>query len=140
MGFWSWLRFGFAGTDKQMSAPPVSPEEKAAFDRIVGENLSGVTFLETYVQLQFNPPPTLNVYNPVTVEAAGGKAAFGEPAFANLVIAQLGKVVRAARVASEELRIDFMDGSTIRVSLRPEDYEGPEGIELHRGKEPIVVL
>jgi hypothetical protein len=32
--------------------------------QIVGEQLSGVTFLTHYLQLQFNPPPTINAYTP----------------------------------------------------------------------------
>jgi hypothetical protein len=33
----------------------------------------------------------------------------------------------------EEIRICFGDGSSVRISLRPEDYSGPEAAEFIRG-------
>ena len=37
------------------------------FSELVEAELSGVTFVRDYVQLQFDPPPILNLYTPVTV-------------------------------------------------------------------------
>ena len=68
----------------------VAPDD---FSELVGEDLSGVTFVGDYLQLQFNPPPLLNAYTPVTVRSGAHTATFGEAAFANLLIAQIGKVV-----------------------------------------------
>jgi hypothetical protein len=37
------------------------------FKDFVGEDLSGVTFVRDYLQLQFNPPPMINAYTPVQI-------------------------------------------------------------------------
>ena len=111
------------------------------FSELVGEDLSGVVFVRDYVQLQFDPPPLLNAGTPVTVESSGGRATLGQEAFANLIISQIGRVVRCVSVLSDvALVIEFDDGSTISVSLRPSDYSGPEAVNLFRKDGSIVVI
>ncbi len=107
---------------------------------LVGEELSGVTFVRDYLQLQFNAP-LLNAYTPVTVQRGDHRAVFGETVFANLLIGQIGKVVRSAGLrADEALDITFDDNSKILISLRPEDYVVPEAIMLSgRNGECIVI-
>ena len=102
------------------------------WDQLVGEDLSGVVFVRDYLQLQFNPPPQVNVYSAVVVVSAGGATAqFGEGPFANLILSLIGRVVSAASVTEgQSFRIAFGDGSTIEVSLRPGDYRGPEAIDF----------
>ena len=50
------------------------------FAGLIGENLSGVVFVRDYLQLQFNPPPTLNVYTPSSVRVSEKEATFAEEA------------------------------------------------------------
>ena len=111
------------------------------FRELLGEDLSGVTFVRDYLQLQFNPPPMLNAYTPVTVRCGEDTATFGEKTFPNLLLAQLNKLVRNVEFLPDEaLDIIFEDGSSISVSLRPADYVGPEAINLFcKNKEMIVV-
>ncbi len=116
----------------------VAPDD---FSELVGEDLSGVTFVGDYLQLQFNPPPLLNAYTPVTVRSGAHTATFGEAAFANLLIAQIGKVVNAVDLRPEaSLEIRFEDGSTIAISLRSEHYVGPEAIVLFLKNQGMVVV
>jgi hypothetical protein len=111
------------------------------FFELVGEDLSGVVFVRDYVQLQFDPPPSLNAGTPVTVHSRGGRATLGEEAFANLIIGQIGKVVRSASIQPDvALVIEFDDGSTISVSLIPSDYYGPEAVNLFRKDGSVVVI
>jgi len=111
------------------------------FSALVGEELSGVTFVRDYLQLQFNPPPLLNVYTPVTIRCGERNATFGEEAFANLLIAQINKIVNAVDFRPQEaLEIRFEDGSTLAVSLRPEHYVGAEAINLFLKDEAMVVI
>lgn len=111
------------------------------FSEIIGEYLSGVTFVMDYLQLHFNPPPLLNVYTPTTVRCGEETALFGEPDFANLVIGQIGKNVATVNIADDEwLEIRFEDDSTITVSLRREDYVGPEAVNLFCRDDTIVVI
>jgi hypothetical protein len=97
----------------------------------VGEDLSGVTFVRDYLQLQFNPPLALNAYTPVTVRSGDRSSTFGEDAFPGLLLGQLNKLVRDVEMRLEEaLIITFSDGSTIAVSLRPDHYVCAEAVHF----------
>jgi hypothetical protein len=111
------------------------------FQELVGEELSGVTFVRDYLQLQFNLAVMLNAFTPVTVRRGDKGATLGEDAFANLLVGQIDRLVRGVELRPEEaLDITFDDGSLISVSLRPEHYVGPEAINLfRRNRETIVV-
>jgi hypothetical protein len=110
------------------------------FHELIGEDLSGVTFVRDYLQLQFNPPLILNAYTPVTVHCGDEVATFGEEPFPNLLLAQLNKFVGNVEfVPDEVLMIIFDDRSKISVSLRPADYVGPEAINLFCKNGEIVV-
>jgi hypothetical protein len=111
------------------------------FQELVGEDLSGVTFVRDYLQLQFNPPPMLNAYTPVTVRCANQTACFGDTSFPNLILGQLNKFVRGVEMRPEEaLEITFDDGSTVSVSLRREHYVGAEAINLFRKNREMIVV
>ena len=111
------------------------------FERgLLGEELSGVTFVRDYLQLQFNPGPILHALTPVKVTTTAASATFGESPFANLLIGQIKKVICAVEFhESVELRLLFEDQSTISISLKPSDYPGPEAINLHLANGTCVV-
>lgn len=101
------------------------------FEGLVGEDLSGVVFVRDYFQLQFNPPPILNIYTPVTVTNSDGVFKQGERDFANALVGQIDKYVESVRVApGEAIAIVFTDQSIIELSLRLADYVGPEAFTL----------
>ena len=101
------------------------------WDQLVGEDLSGVVFVRDHLQLQFNPPPQVNVYSACVVSANGATAKFGDEPFANLILSLIGRVVSAVRVVDDQFfRIRFADGCTVEISLRPEDARGPEAVNL----------
>jgi hypothetical protein len=103
--------------------------------QIVGEQLSGVTFVMNYLQLQFNPPPTVNAYTPVTVSSGDWSSAVGEDQFRNKICDQITKIVKSVVVRDEEaFRITFEDDSVISISLKPSDYLGPEAVDF-RGRD-----
>jgi hypothetical protein len=107
---------------------------------LVGEDLSGVTFVRDYVQLQFNPPPILNVYTPISVRIGARRTRSGEEFFANMLIGQINKYVQSVELRSDEaLDINFDDNSQISISLRSQDYRGPEAVTLFRRDQSIVV-
>jgi hypothetical protein len=111
------------------------------FQELVGEDLSGVTFVRHYLQLQFNPPPLLNAYTPVTVLCGDQRATIGEDTFPNLLLGQLDKFVRGVQMRPEiALEIAFDDGSLISISLRPEHYVGAEAVNLHRKNREMIVV
>ncbi len=111
------------------------------FADLIGEDLSGVTFVRDYLQLQFNPPPLLNAYAPVHVRSGESFSRFGEEHFANLLIAQIDKVVRDVNVAlGDALTIRFEDNSEIAISLRLEDMVEGEALVFHGRHNRFVVV
>src|SRR6478736_6103251 len=92
------------------------------FKDLLKEDLSGVTFVRDYVQLQFNPHPTLNIYTPITVTSDGAKRRSGEPEFANALIGQINKWVNDVTIEpGKSISVHFRDGSVISFSTQPED-------------------
>jgi hypothetical protein len=114
--------------------------ESSPFSVLIGEDLGGVVFVRNYLQLQFDAPTTLTVHTPLTIRSGGKEATSGQEVFANLLIGQINKVVIKVEVRnSDAIVLQFADGSTISVSLRDEDYAGPEAVVLH-GKNNLIVV
>jgi hypothetical protein len=109
-------------------------------EELISEELAGVTFVRDYVQLQFGSPPTLNAYTPITVRSQGAASRSGDRGFAQALVAQLDKRVRNVRkLPSERLEILFDDASAIEISLRSEDYQGPEAFQYF-GRQGAVLI
>jgi hypothetical protein len=110
------------------------------FQQIVGEHLSAVTFVQDYLQLQFDGP-SLNALTVVTVTTPGGHAKSGEDQFRNLLCSCITKKVLEVTVKEHEaLNIDLADGFLVSVSLRDRDYDGPEAVTFRGKKNEIVVI
>jgi hypothetical protein len=110
------------------------------FQQIVGEHLSAVTFVQDYLQLQFDGP-TLNALTAVAVSSPAGHARSGDDQFRNLLCSCITKQVLSVEVREHDaLHIRLADGSSISVSLRDEDYRCPEAVTFHSTKDEIVVI
>jgi hypothetical protein len=94
------------------------------FRDLLTEDLSGVVFVRDYVQLQFNPNPTLNIYTPIAVAKGGTTHRSGDDQFANALIGQINKWVADVRVNDQDIAIHFRDDSVVSFSTRPDDV-GP---------------
>jgi hypothetical protein len=98
------------------------------FEAIVGEKLSAITFVLDYWQLHFDGP-TINALSRVEVCAHGVVLRDGRDQFRNLICGQIGKVVAGvALVQPEAFTITFEDRSLIKISVKWEDYPGPEAM------------
>jgi len=117
--------------------------ESDALGELVGAELSAVTFVRDYLQLQFDSPssaPILNAYTPVTVRSGSREAIIGDDAFPALIVAQINKQVTQAQVfPGEAVEIGLTDGSRILISLRAQDYVGAEAINL-RGRDGNLLV
>jgi hypothetical protein len=110
------------------------------FQQIVGEHLSAVTFVQDYLQLQFDGP-TLNALTAVTVTSPDEHAKSGDDQFRNLLCSCITKQVLGVEVREREaLHIRLADGFSVSVSLRDEDYRCPEAVTFHGTKDEIVVI
>src|SRR5580693_2357219 len=108
---------------------PKSDSRDVIAKHLVGRRLSGVTFVMDYVQLQFDPPPTINALTPITVRSGSRTAVSGDELFRNLLCEQISKTVtEVSLLDGEALTFSFEDGSTISLSLRQEDYVCPEAV------------
>ncbi len=84
-----------------------------------------------YLQLQFNPPATINAYTPVTVVSGATRCVSGDDQFRNRLCEQITKVVKSVAIEDEKaFVITFGDASVISISLKPSDYVGPEALEF----------
>jgi hypothetical protein len=109
------------------------------FERLRGEQLSSVTFVQDYLQLAFDGP-ALSVFTPVSVRSSSITAASGDGNFRNALCGQIAKIVADVTLYSgDALTIRFEDGSQIEISLKPDAYTGPEAFVADGfGDSPIV--
>jgi len=105
---------------------------------IIGEHLSGVCFVMDYLQLQINSS-VLSVFNPLTVSVECRLWSRREAGWADALRARIGRTVRSAYTTEDELTIEFDDDATFKVSLRSEDYQGPEAFMFDSPGRPTVV-
>jgi len=114
-------------------------KEPNFYDCIVGEKLSAITFVMDYWQLQFDGP-TINALTRVQVSADGTFLRDGDDQFRNLICGQIGKIVAEVALGkSDAFIIEFEDGSSISISLKAEDYVGPEAIVFNGFDQTVVV-
>jgi hypothetical protein len=106
---------------------------------VVGEYLSAVTFVMDYVQLDFNGV-CLTALTLPTVQASGRNWVAADQGWRDQLCERIGVIVRSASTNAEEIGIDFDDGSRISVSLRAQDYRGPEAINFDAPGQPMVVI
>lgn len=106
----------------------------------MGQELTAVTFIHNYIQFHFDCPATLNAYNPMTVRSHDKTGASADEEFGTLLVGQVGKVVREfEHELNDAFSIVFEDGSRISVSLRPDEFAGPEAYEVLLADNVIVV-
>ncbi len=110
--------------------------EPLPIDRIIGEELTSVEFVQDYVQLRFHRP-TLTLFSWPVVRIAGEAFRFGEAGYRDRLCERIGrKVVAASFREDDAIRITFDDGAEFNVSLKLEDREGPETGYFTLGKNP----
>jgi hypothetical protein len=94
---------------------------------LTGRQLTAVTFLWDYLQLQFDGP-ALNVMNTIVVGSREQSAKTGDDQFRNLLCGHIWGLVQAVDIKAEEVSIEFFGGGRIAVLLGDEHYSGPEAI------------
>jgi hypothetical protein len=105
-----------------------------ALKQLIGEQLSSVEFVQDYLQLRFDGP-CLNVYSGVhRVTSNLSSLVWGQPGYRDALCGLISRKVKKTEVLSDE-RISFIfdDESVWSMSLRKEDYRGPEAFEFRAG-------
>jgi hypothetical protein len=107
--------------------------EEKSLQILIGEQLSAVTFVQDYLQLHFDGP-RLTVFSHPVVRVGGKTFHWGKPGFRDALCNNIAKKVTAAQVAyGDSIVIRFADGSTIKISLKDEDYSGGEAVNFDTG-------
>jgi len=107
--------------------------EEKSLQMLIGEQLSAVTFVQDYLQLHFDGP-RLTVFSHAVVRLGGQTFHGGKRGFRDALCNNIAKKVTDARVAyGDSISISFADGSTIKISLKDEDYRGGEAVNFDTG-------
>jgi len=105
---------------------------------LIGECLSAVTFLMDHVQMDFNGS-VLTALNPVVIRAGVQQWRPLDSGWRDALCGRIGLSVDAVKDTEAELAIEFNDGSVVSLSLRAEDYIGPEAFTFNPLEGPLVV-
>jgi len=100
-----------------------------ALGKLVGHELSSVTFVRDYVQLGFDGHG-LNAYTIPTVTSGSESLSLGQPGYRDSLCRQIGCRVERTEVDDEHVSIIFESGVAVQISLRDDDYRGPEALEF----------
>lgn len=96
-------------------------KERQHLSAISGREMSAVTFVRDYIQLHFDGP-TISAYTLPAVLVGGRLFSRASPGYRDALCTRIGTRVTAAYVEpGQRLQIDFSDGASLTISLRPED-------------------
>jgi hypothetical protein len=105
-----------------------------------GELLTGVKFVLDYWQLEFSASTITSLTN-IEVRSNGVVIRNGDDQFRNRLCEQIGKVVERLELReSMTCTITFEDTSSISISLKPEDYQGPEALQIFSSGQMLMVI
>lgn len=92
-----------------------------------GEELTGVEFVERFVQLRFGDALLRLYVWPDVADADGITIAFGEPGYRDALCGLIGETATTAGLdAGRSLTIEFENGMLLALSLREEDVDTTE--------------
>lgn len=102
--------------------------------------LYSVEFVMDYVQLRFGGP-TLTAFTHPSLQVDGKTVTWESPEFKDLLCGLIEiPVVETDVVKSEEVKLRFENGTTVLISLRENDYSGPEALEFVVDSGPSWVV
>jgi len=109
-------------------------------DTLKGEPLSGVAFVQDYVEFHFDGK-ILRSLTPPSVTLKGVTFTFPQQGSRDALASLIGRVVDRIEVHSDDrIQLVFEDGSVLRVPLGSENRTGPEAAHFVPGEDlPIEV-
>ncbi|HEX7285645.1 MAG TPA: hypothetical protein VF532_05650 [Candidatus Angelobacter sp.] len=96
-----------------------------ALERLQGEQLSSVEFVQDYVQLRFDGP-CLSAYNPHHITSSNSTIAWREPGYCDALCKLIAHRVQKATVAEDSIRVSFDNDAVWTMSLGDQGRTGPE--------------
>ena len=101
----------------------------SAIDRLKGRILSSVEFVQDYVQFRFDGP-CLTAYTHPTINLEAQLYTWDTPGYFDKLHKMVGSTVIIAEADDYTVSVKFESGNIISISLRDEDYVGPEAIQF----------
>jgi len=118
---------------------PMSQTLADALGKLVGHKLSSVTFVADYIQLGFDGAG-MNAYTTPTVTCGSDSLSLGQPGYRDVLCGQIGCRVERTEVDKQRVSIVFESGTEVSISLRDDDYRGPEALEFSLDKDRVWVV
>ncbi len=112
------------------------PTIRRAFDGLIGDRLTSVTFIFDYAQLHFDEHG-FTVNSSMSIVTPTSMTKSDEPGFKDLLCNQFGKAVDAYELEQDFFSIGLGDCS-IRVSLKDADFKGPEAAEFFSKHASVI--
>ena len=100
-----------------------------AIGKLKGRALSSVEFVQDYLQLRFDGP-CLTAYTRPRIDNADGRLLWGTPRFRDRLCELIGATVTDAWANEAEVSVSFDSGTVISISMKNEDYTGPEAVQF----------
>lgn len=117
----------------------MASESSLFVDALRGLELSSIEFVRDYLQLRFDGP-YLTVLTPITVYCGEAIVAPQSPGWRDALCDQIGRRVQDAELCEGRAFIlKFEDGVEFSISLRIEDYVGPEALIIQAGDDWDVI-
>jgi hypothetical protein len=111
----------------------------STLEQLKGRNLSAVTFVQDYLQLQFDGP-FLNIFVWPRIMVSAKSIGFGMADYRDELCSQIGKTIGGVAVEADvSFRLYFTDGSIIEVTLLPKSRTGPESVVFQDGNGAFSV-
>ncbi|HXN46662.1 MAG TPA: hypothetical protein VN893_08470 [Bryobacteraceae bacterium] len=112
------------------SADPNTRTLADAMHELIDRPLASVEFVRDYIQLHFDGP-TLTAYTPPTFRSASSEVlAWAQAGYRDALCDLIGSVVHCIEVQPDAVCLKFEGGSAVCVSLRDDDYRGPEALQF----------
>ena len=116
-------------------------EKYGAFDHLIGEKLSAVTFVWEYYQLQIGTT-TLSIYSHPEVHVGHKRFAHGAQGYRDALCERIGSEVADVIDTDQELIINLKGDAKLLVSLLPKDRVagGPESVVATNPQGNMIVI
>ena len=101
----------------------------SAIGQLKGRVLSSIEFVQDYVQLRFDGP-CLTMYTHPNIDHTEGRSCWGSTGYRDRLCDQIGSTVTDAWANEAEVSVGFESGTVISVSMKDEDYSGPEAVQF----------
>ena len=108
----------------------MSETPRPSVERLVGEQLSAVAFVQDYVELHFDGPVIRALTNPIA-DSGGVRISFPAPGSRDALCRFIGRLVEKVEVQDNvSLTCHFQGGGSIIVPLDPDSYRAAEAMHF----------